>query len=38
VLDPRAGATDLYLIDGEVRFVAAVDYRRLALSELVVPP
>jgi hypothetical protein len=37
VLDARAEATDLYLIDGEMRVVAAADYRLLALSELVVP-
>lgn len=37
VLDARAEATDLYLIDGEMRAVAAADYRLLALAELVVP-
>ena len=35
VLDARAGVTDLYLIDGEMRFVAADEYRLLALAELV---
>jgi hypothetical protein len=37
LLDARAEATDLVLIDGEMRVVAAADYRLLALSELVVP-
>ena len=37
VLPARPGAADLYLIDGEMRHVAATAYTLLPLAELVVP-
>ncbi|MDI1482718.1 metallophosphoesterase [Polyangium sp. y55x31] len=37
VLPGRTGATDLHLVDGEMRHVAASDYPLLPLAELLVP-
>lgn len=37
ILDDRHGVTDLYLVDGEMRFAAPGDYMLLPLAEIIVP-